>query len=161
MSKPAIKAAPIALALYKSKADIEAAIKAAVGMGETYQRELHKIACSVLQHMNKNKDVRVVNAFIGSVVDSVRVNALRSWFENFGALKYDVEGKCMVYDKTKTARLGEAMGNPFWKFKTEEAYVPMDVAKAVAQLLKRIQADATKTKRNHSKAISALEALAA
>lgn len=152
---------PAVIALYGSVKLIEAAIIAAKSQGESYQRELHKIACSVLARVGKNNDVRIVNAFIDSVVDSVRVNALRNWFENYGALKFDLESKLMVYDKSKKTRLGEAMGNAFWAFKAEEAYVPMDVIKAVASLIKRLQKDSVETKRDHSKQIKALELLTA
>lgn len=152
-------AAPAAIALYTSVKLIEAAIVSARTMGETYQRELNKIALSVLNHMAKHKDVRLVNKFLESVVESVRANALRSWFETFGNMKYDTENKCMKYDGSRKVRLGEAMGNPFWKFEPEAEYVPIDVSKAVAVLLKRIQSDAKKTGRNHAKYIKGLEAL--
>jgi hypothetical protein len=151
IQKPATKV------LYVTLKAINAAIVAAKAQGTSYQAELDKIALSALAHMGKHKDVRVVNAFIESVVDSVRVNALRSWFETFGSMKYDVEAKAMIYDKSKQTRLGEAMGNPFWKFKTEEAYIPMDVKAAVANLLTRLVKDGTNTKRDHSRVIKALE----
>lgn len=152
-------AKPAVIALYTSVKAIEGAIKLAVVQGESYQRELNKIALSVLAHVGKHKDVRLVNKFIDSVVDAVRVNALRSWFETFGNVQYDTEAKAMRYDAKRKVRLGEAMGNPFWKFKTEEEYMPLDVVKAVSSLLKRVQNDTAKTGRNHAVVVKALEAL--
>lgn len=157
--KAKTQAAPAAIALYTSVKAIEGAIKLAVVQGESYQRELNKIALSVLAHVAKHKDVRLVNKFIDSVVDSIRVNALRSWFETFGNVKYDTEAKAMKYDATRKPRIGEAMGNPFWKFKPEEDYVPMDVEKAVIGLFKRISKDAKETGRKHDKFLSALKSV--
>lgn len=152
-------AAPATIALYTSVKAIEGAIVSAKTMGESYQRELNKIALSVLAHVGKHKDVRLVNKFIESVVDSVRVNALRTWFETFGNVRYDIEAKAMKFDAKRKVRLGEAMGNPFWKFTPEVDYVPLDIDKAVASFIKRIQKDAKETGRNHAPVLKALEAL--
>lgn len=152
-------AAPAAIALYTSVKAIEGAIKLAVVQGESYQRELHKIAVSVLAHVGKHKDVRLVNKFIDSVADAVRVNALRSWFETFGNVKYDLEAKAMKYDASRKVRVGEAMGNPFWKFTPEADYVPLDIDKAVASFIKRVQNDAKQTGRNHAGVLKALESI--
>ncbi len=150
---------PAAIALYTSGKAIEAAIKSAKVVGETYQRELNKIALSLLAHMGKNKDIRLVNKFIGSVSDAIRVNALRSWFETFGNMSYDTEAKAMVYNGARKVRLADAMGNPFWKFQPEADYVPMDVEKAVAGLFKRIQKDTEKTGKKHDKYLAALKSV--
>jgi hypothetical protein len=142
------------LKLYTTVAAIEAACVAFGKRATTLQDEAHKIACSVLAHVGEHSDVRVVTKFLESMPGSYRTNAVRSWFETFGPITFN-EGKA-VFCKNRKTRLGEAMEKPFWKFKPEEAYVPIDAAKALESLIKKLQKDQKETGTDHLATINAL-----
>jgi hypothetical protein len=139
---------------------IEAGIASIHVAGQTLQTQMHLIACSVLQHVGKNKDTRVLMKLINAMPDMSRKNSLISWFETFGNVKYSKEAKSFVLVKDKGIQLGNAIDKPFWKFKATEgvAYEPIDVAALVAQTIAKLTKDAEKTKRDHTGLIKALKA---
>jgi hypothetical protein len=122
--------------------------------GQSLQGEAHKIACSVLHHVGEHGDVRVVAKFLQTMPEMSRVNALKAWFEEFGPVAFDTKGALFVKDKA--TKIGEAMAMPFWKFKVEAPYVPVDAAKALDKLIKRLVKDTKETGTDHSVTIQAL-----
>ena len=56
-------------------------------------------------------------------------------------------------------RLGDAMAKPFWAFKPEAEYVPMDVAKAIDSFVKKLERDHKETGRDHTSMVAKLLAL--
>ena len=139
---------------------IEAGITSIHTAGQTLQTQMHIVACSVLQHVGKNKDTRVLMKLINAMPDMSRKNSLIQWFETFGNVKYSTEGKTFVIVKDKAVKLGTAIDKPFWKFKATEGvvYEPIDVAALVAQTIAKLTKDAEKTKRDHTGLIKALKA---
>jgi hypothetical protein len=75
---------------------------------------IHHAACSVLTHVGKHKDVRVVDRLLEGVPIKQR-KRLRNWFTEFGPLGF-VGAKATYRPGAKTA-LGQAMHKPFWLFK--------------------------------------------
>ena len=145
----------IKLALYVSASEIEAACVAFHKRGQTFQTEAHRIACSVLQHVGKHGDIRVLAKFLASFPEMSRVNAVRSWFEAFGPVAFD--GNDPSFVRGGKCRLGEAMQTPFWKFKPEAEYTPLDAAAALENLIKKLRKDAAKTGIDHTATIEALK----
>ena len=143
------------LKLYKTAAQIDAACIAFFKKGQTLQTEAHKIACSVLAHLGEHGDIRVVAKFLNAMPEMSRANALRAWFEAFGPISFDKNEP--VFVKTKKTKLGEALATPFWKFKPEPEYVPLDAAAALDKLIKRLIKDAKETGTDHSVTIQALK----
>jgi hypothetical protein len=145
------------LELYTTEQAINSAVKAFHNNGQALQAEAHKIALSVLHHVGTHADIRVLRRFLDAMPDIARTNSLRKWFETFGPVTF--EGNVAHYAKGKATRLGDAMSKPFWKFKANEGdeYQPLDVAKAIEALIKKIEMDGTKTERDHSATILALK----
>lgn len=137
--------------------ELTKAIDTAKVAGQSYQATLHTLAVSVLNHVARHKDVRMVKYFIASQVEATRVNAIKAWFENFGPVVFD---KDEIKYVAKKVTLSKAIALPFWKFKPEEAYQPLNVQKAIADLIKRIEHDEKKTGTKHSAEIIGLRALA-
>lgn len=158
-----VPATAMTFALIVKRADIMAEVARLNAKGSSYQAELHVLACSVLQHVAKNRNVTVLQHFIESLPAAVRVNSLQKWFETFGNVSYSaIEGSkenCWRLDNTKKLRLGEAMVKPFWKFKANEGlpYVPVDMDAWSEQQIKKLEKDAKETKRDHSVLINALK----
>ena len=90
------------------------------------------------------------------ILYAARVNAVRAWFENFGPITFDKNEP--AYVKGGKTKLGEAMDCPFWKFKPEPEYQPLDVASALEKLIKRLQKDMEITGADHGVTIAALRA---
>lgn len=147
-----------ALALLGTVKAIETAIADIHTAGQSLQTQMHLVACSVLQHVGKNKDTRVLLKLMNAMPDMARKNSLIQWFETYGNVKYSTEAKTFVLVKDKAIRLGTAIEKPFWKFKANEGveYEAMDVKKFVAGAIAKLQKDAEKTKRDHSDLINAL-----
>lgn len=86
--------------------------------GSAMNAIIHRAAYSVLVHVAKYSDIRLVDRLIAAVPDSVRRSRLRTWFTVFGPVEF-AEGKAKYRRETKT-RLGAATTKPFWNFKAEE-----------------------------------------
>jgi hypothetical protein len=143
--------------LYTTAAEIDKAILSFHSRGQALQSDAHKIACSVLAHVGEHGDIRVLAKFLNSFADMARVNAVRGWFEAFGPVTF--KGNDPAYVKDGKTRLREAMETPFWKFRPEPEYVPLDAATALDKLIKRLQKDTEKTGADHSVTITALKAV--
>jgi hypothetical protein len=155
--KPAAKAS---IKLIEGESNIIKAFDSIKRRGVSLQRELHIAACSVLAHVGKHKDIRLVTRALESVPDMVRGNALRSWFDAFAPVTFD-KGKAK-YDSSKQVRLADAMGKPFWSFKAKEGteYESPNFAKLIESLVKRLETDQLKVGSNHADAIAMLNELA-
>jgi hypothetical protein len=49
------------------------------------------------------------------------------------------------------------MAKPFWKFKPEPTYVPIDAAKALESLIKKLEKDTKELGTDHTATIAALK----
>lgn len=148
----------INIKLYTGTAAIDAAIVKLHKSGQRVQSEMHKLACSVLDHVGKHSDITVVGRFINAMPEMARKNALRNWFETFGPVVFG-EGEQISFVKGKQTKLQPAMQKPFWKLVGVEGkpYEAIDVQAQVAIWIKKLRTDAVNTKRDHSALIHALE----
>lgn len=149
-SEPAIK-------LLTTDKAINDALLSIKRRGETLQQDIHVVACSVLQHIGKHSDIRIAERLLGHMPDMARKNAMRDWLTAFGPVMFD--GDRPVFVAGGKVRLGDAMANPFWKFSPEKPYVAIDVAAAIASLVKKLQKDEKETKVSHGALIAGLEKL--
>lgn len=149
-----------ALALLGTVKAIETAILGIHERGQTLQADMHLVACSVLQHVGKHKDTRVLLKLLNAMPEMARKNSLIQWFETFGNVKYSTEAKSFVLVADKPVRLGNAIDKPFWKFKANEGmpYEPIDMAKWIDQQVKKLTKDQAETKQDHSALINAMRA---
>ncbi|QXP44098.1 hypothetical protein [Stappia phage SI01] len=152
------------LKLYEDVKDINAAIAGIARRGNKLQADMHRVACSVLQHLGKTKDIRVTLAFIEAMPEMSRVNSLKAWLEAYGPIRFATpeerkEGApAATFVKDKPTQLGVAMGKPFWKFIQNEgaAYQPVDIKKLVDMTVKRLRKDQTETGVDHSALIASM-----
>jgi hypothetical protein len=149
------KAAPVKITLLTSLKAIDAAILSLHERGQSLQTDMHIAACSVLAHVGKHRDIRVMHKLLNAMPDVTRNNSLRLWFETFGNVKF--EGKDIVLTDNGI-KLADAMKKPFWKFKANEGvpYEAIDVAALLASTIKKLERDSKETKIDHSAVIHAL-----
>lgn len=149
---------PAALTLIEGATAIGERVAAFKTYMATGMQEAHLLACSILAHVGKHSDVRLVTTLLDACGDMTRKNALKAWFEAHGPIAFTEKGE-IKFQPATTLALAKAMGNPFWKFKPEAEYVPMDVAKAIDSLIKKLETDGKKTGRNHGSMVAKLLAV--
>ena len=149
-----------AVKLLTGSAAITTAINSIAKRGKLFERDLHSVAVSTLDHAIKHGDITLANKLITAMGKSQRVNALRDWFINFGPFAYDATNKSMVHVKgSNKTDIKAAMAMPFWEFKQEAAYVPFNLETAVLTLLKRIDTAQSKGETVDAKAVATLQSL--
>lgn len=159
MTAKATKATPApALKLVVGEAAIKTELKAIFAAGQSYQARVHIAACSVLQHVGKHSDVRLVDVLLASMPELSRKTALMIWLAEFGPIAFDEHDKATFVKKGKT-RLGNAMAMPFWKLTVEKPYQPIDIAKFITGAVKKLERDQKETKVDHTAMIRALNAM--
>jgi hypothetical protein len=110
------KLEPVASTFIGSAAKTEAALIKA--RGTTLNAAIHSAACSVLTHVGKHRDIRLIDRLIAVVSDPVRANRLKAWFTTFGPAEF-VEGQAK-YRRGARTLLGRGVAKPFWKFKAKK-----------------------------------------
>jgi hypothetical protein len=147
---------------YMGIGNIEKAIATLHTAGQSVQAEAHAVALSVLYHVGKHGDVRVVGKLVNGLLQAMpemsRTNALRDWFAEFGPVTFGEKG-IALYVKNKPTKMADAAAMPFWKFKVEAPYQALDIMKFVEQAIKKLTKDQTETKRSHGPLLKALETI--
>lgn len=124
--------------------------------------DLHIAAVSTLNHAGLHGDITLANNLLGAMGESQRKNALRGWFLAFGKFKWSEEDKALAYDKTKQSMVEEAIITPFWTFKPEAEFKPLDVAGSLLSFINRAtsaQAKGQQFTEDEQAAINAVRAL--
>lgn len=123
--------------LVEGAANITKLIVSVTTRGKKLENDLHVAAVSTLHHAGQHGDITLANRLLEGLPASTRKNALREWYLSFGKFKWNEEEKALAYDKTKQSMLDEAIATPFWEFKPEAAFKPVDVAGALLSFLNR------------------------
>lgn len=76
--------------------------------------DIHQAACSLLAHVGKNHDARLVTWFIGAIPRG-HTRSVKDWFELFGPISFD--GDKANYNPLNPPKLGDAMDAPFWRLR--------------------------------------------
>ena len=127
-----------AMKLLTGAAAINTAITSIAKRGKLFERDLHTVAVSTLQHAMQHGDITLANKLIAALGKSQRTNALRDWYINFGPFAYDATTRAMTFVKgSNKTDIKPAMALPFWEFKQEAAYIPFDMQAAIISLVKR------------------------
>ncbi len=147
-----------AMKLLADEKAIDAALTSISRRGATLQHDIHVAACSVLQHIGKHSDIRIVAKLLNALPDMTRKNAMRDWLAAFGPVAFD--GDAPVFVQGRKIELAKAMKEPFWSFSPEKPYVALDVAKLISGVIKKLQRDEKEVEGvNHATLIATLEQL--
>ena len=145
--------------LITTDAGIKKAVTSIAKRGRALQRDIHIVACSVLQRISVHNDVRLAadcTMLFDALPGSLRTNALRDWFAAYGPIAWEKNKAKFVKDKP--VELTKAMLDPFWEFAPEPEYKPLDIMQFINAAIKKVQKDAKETGVDHTKVILALEA---
>lgn len=159
--------APIDAETEKARADsasvIEKNIATYAANGKANDALIQETAIKILIHVEKFREPSLANKAVEGLPASARKNALLGFFEKYGKLKYNSDSKRLVFKKEFKTNLEGAKNNPFWTFKPEPEYKPMDSLAEIEKLIKRLtnraeQADARdKISEEHVLALQALK----
>lgn len=135
------------VSFFKTDEQIDKALEDIRKKGVSFQNLVHKTGCSILRRWhadgNVGKAVRDINRLVEAMPGASRVNALRAWVETFAGFIFNTEDKVFVYDSKRTKIAADAVkgaiAEPFWQFKPEPEYKPLDLHKALAALVKKAE----------------------
>lgn len=105
--------APIALGDLPKKVDFDALNAEFMEL----RQDLHQIACSVLAHVEKHGNVRLVDRLIATASTFMDTRRLMDWFTVFGPVEF-VDGKAKYKARGQTA-IEVATAIPFWTIAAE------------------------------------------
>lgn len=108
--------------LIAGAAAIDKAIASIQTRGKRLDKDIQIAALSAMQHHAEHGDTMLINRLIAALPVGSRVNALRTYIETFGGVRYCADAKAMVHVKGKVFDIEGAM-NVMWNvFKPESAY---------------------------------------
>lgn len=131
-----------AFTLIAGAKSINAAIESIQRRGKKLDKDIQIAALSAMQHHVEHGDVTLINRLVSAMPKGSRVNALRTFIDTFGAVRYDTESKRFVHVKGKTFNIEAAMKVMWTEFKPESAYTPItDPLKQFDRLVSQFEKD--------------------
>lgn len=115
--------------------------------GQAWQNLVHRVAFSILKRGVDTRDftkpVQQFNELVEQMPGASRANALRDWITAFTPCQYNEESKSFEYHNMKgfTPELVMAKSEPFWEFKKEEEYKPINPIAVIQSAVKRMEKD--------------------
>ena len=130
--------------LVEGASNITKLIVSVTTRGKKLEADIHLAAVSTLNHAGLHGDITLANRLLDGLPNSTRKNALREWYLAFGKFQWDEENKALAYNKAKQTMLEEAIATPFWDFKPEVAFKPLDIAGSLLSFLHRVESATAK-----------------
>tara|TARA_R110002012_G_scaffold111320_5_gene256259 strand:- start:3032 stop:3505 length:474 start_codon:yes stop_codon:yes gene_type:complete len=147
--------------LLKNKADIQKLAKSINTRGKKLDNDIWIAAVSAMAHHAEHGDVTIINEVVDALPKGSRVNALRDFITAHGKVGFDGDNQIFTHDKAGSFDLDGALAKSWVEFKPEQPYQPIDAAKLIAALVKKVQgADASKGDKCTEKQAKAVLALA-
>lgn len=124
----------------KALKTIRASIKDITVTGAALDALIQQTGVDILEHYEAHHNTSAIDLFnemIAGMPKGARINALREWFNTFGAVVYNEKTKLFVADKRPEAKndIEGAKAKEWTEMKPEAPYKPMDLTKAVAALI--------------------------
>ena len=126
------------ITLIKTDVAIDKMIASIASRGSKLQADTHRVLASIAVRWHDTNDVTVavrqVNALIEGLPSGWRSNAVKAW---------DTDEKCFVYHKNRTKISKDdaraAMDTPYWEFKPETEYKPLNLDDMIYALIARAE----------------------
>ena len=133
------------VSLIKTDAKIDELIVLIGKRGASLQKDIHRAACSIIRRWHDSNDVSVavrqMNALLEAIPSMGRANAFKAWVEAYATFVWNADDSCFAYHAKRTKiSLGDAQAacaTPFWEFKKEAEYKPMNLDDLIAALIAR------------------------
>ena len=113
--------------------------------GKSVQKDIHRAGCSIIRRWHDSSDVntavRQMNALLNAIPAMGRTNAFKAWVEAYATFIWNTEEKCFAYHAKRTKISSDdaqkAIQTPFWEFKSEPDYKPLNLDDAINALIAR------------------------
>jgi len=133
------------ISLITTDAKINDMIASISKRGKSVQNDIHRTACSIVRRWHESGDVSVsvrqMNALLAAVPSMARVNAFKAWVEAYATFVWDTDNSCFAYHNKRTKIALDdakaACATPFWEFKKEPEYKPLNLDDMIAALISR------------------------
>jgi|TARA_Y100000289_G_scaffold2695_1_gene2572 hypothetical protein len=133
------------ITLITTDAKIDDMIASISKRGKSIQKDIHRTACSIVRRWHESSDVSVavrqMNALLAAIPSMARANAFKAWVEAYATFVWDADNSCFAYHAKRTKisldDAKAACATPFWEFKKEPEYKPMNLDDMIAALIAR------------------------
>ena len=129
--------------LIKTAKTLEAFISAIKTAGKKLDKDIQRAACSAIYHNDSadgSGDPVYINKLIAAMPAGSRINALKEWFEAFGACSWSNEKKQMVHSKKKSTLMDDAVQTSWTTFAPEPVYKGFKLEGQLHGILKKAYA---------------------
>ena len=131
----------------KTDDQIDATTASIANRGVKMQDDIHTCGCAIIRRWHDTSDVskavKQMNALLVAIPAMGRANAFKAWVEAYATFVWNTDDKCFAYHKARTKISFEdakaAIHTPFWEFKPEPDYKPMDLDAMIAALIKKAE----------------------
>jgi len=135
------------ITLIKTDVAIDKMIASIASRGSKLQADTHRVLASIAVLWNETNDVTVAvrqtNALLDSLPSGWRSNAVKAWVESFLTFVWDTDESCFVYHKNRTkitkSDARAAIDTPYWEFKPEPEYKPLNLDDMIHALIARAE----------------------
>ena len=133
------------ITLIKTDSAIDKMIVSIGKRGQSIQSDIHRAGCSIVRRWHDTNDVntavRQMNALLNAIPAMGRANAFKAWVEAYATFVWNTDDKCFTYHAKRTKISADdakaAIQTPFWKFKPEPDYKPLNLDDAISALIAR------------------------
>lgn len=125
------------------------------------EKAIHEHAVVISDHINEHGDVTLADTLVNALGKSIRANALKQWFLDFGGCSWNDEKKKFGKAKDFAYDRDTALLNPFYDWTPEPAFKPVDSMALINAVIKKLESAADDTSENGAKHKINLDHLAA
>jgi hypothetical protein len=138
---------PMANKYVKTDEQIDALISSIDKRGKSVQQDIHTAACAIIRRWHDSSDVsaavRQMNALLAAIPAMSRANAFKAWVETYATFVWNTDDKCFAYHAKRTKisfdDAQSAIQTPFWEFKKEADYKPLNLPDMIASVIARAE----------------------
>jgi hypothetical protein len=121
--------------IFKSKAEIIAAIADVQVTGKRLDDMIHVAAASVVNHLEEHGDITLAQSLVDAMPVGSRVNALIAYFEKVGKVNYDIATKKLEFAKFKVTNMDLAIAKSWTDYKPEAPYSGFDLKATLSAMI--------------------------
>lgn len=127
--------------LYSSRDQIGTAITKAANQFKNNRREWQRIGLSVLQDLERTRNMDYVHILVESMPQGLKVNSMKDWLCAFGQVKQDDDAKNgLAFNRdVKEPDLTGAAAKEWYKFSPEPEYKGTDFVADLARVLAKAE----------------------
>jgi len=105
--------------------------------GKKFDDAVQRVALSIAHHVHEHGDATKATMLVEALNKGARTNALKAWFEAHAKVRWDEKAKVFKFKKNGNTKLELGAENPWYNFKPEPPYRPLDLLAEIDKLIER------------------------